>query len=453
MKFRNILFTVALIIVPTISLAADSIGFADVPANHPNYRAISYLTSKGIINGYPDGLFRPNREINRAEAIKVLLMAKETTIKNVYSEKFYDVKRGMWFFPYVMEAKQQEIISGYNDNSFKPDQSITKAESIKIVLSAFDNNIFKLRSKQPIFADVPYNIWYSKFFKRAKDRRIIMPDDYQNVYPLQNMNRAEFAEIVYRMVILKNTSEFKFRLSLSAPLVEDETTGLKVNLPNQFTKYNMAPYTMYIKQDQTKPFETFRFTTPNSALIIMHIDNNDRRYSKTQYFSEIEKYNRNVLKDFNRAYSQTTINGYPVLIAKTRTLDENIQDYYMYLPNKKVAIIHSSYGRQGSIESELKYLIEDTVKSIKFDQSLYNKGQKEINSNIPSLARSNILIEGMGAETLLLFDDAVIIETDVIGRGNGPVDYYYSSKFDLTIKLDRNLDVILDIQEGKTSAF
>ena len=59
----------------------------------------------------------------------------------------------------------------------------------------------------------------------------------------------------------------------------------------------------------------------------------------------------------------------------------------------------------------------------------------------------------MGAETLLLFDDAVIIETDVIGRGNGPVDYYYSSKFDLTIKLDRNLDVILDIQEGKTSAF
>ena len=49
--------------------------------------------------------------------------------------------------------------------------------------------------------------------------------------------------------------------------------------------------------------------------------------------------------------------------------------------------------------------------------------------------------------------DAIIIETDAIGVGTGPIDYYYSEKIDLTIKYERSADVILDAREGRTTKF
>ena len=62
-------------------------------------------------------------------------------------------------------------------------------------------------------------------------------------------------------------------------------------------------------------------------------------------------------------------------------------------------------------------------------------------------------MDGTGIETLKLFDDLKIIETDTIGVGTGPVDYYYSAKLNVTLKHERSFDVILDIEDGETSGF
>jgi hypothetical protein len=67
--------------------------------------------------------------------------------------------------------------------------------------------------------------------------------------------------------------------------------------------------------------------------------------------------------------------------------------------------------------------------------------------------RKALLVEGKGMETIDLFADKKIIETDVVGVGTGPVDYYFVPLIDYTLKYEREGDVILDIMEGETIDF
>jgi hypothetical protein len=66
---------------------------------------------------------------------------------------------------------------------------------------------------------------------------------------------------------------------------------------------------------------------------------------------------------------------------------------------------------------------------------------------------SKILVEGKGMNALNQLPEKTIIETDSIGVGTGPVDYYYSSGVNKTFKYERNSDTILDKRDGRTSAF
>ena len=62
-------------------------------------------------------------------------------------------------------------------------------------------------------------------------------------------------------------------------------------------------------------------------------------------------------------------------------------------------------------------------------------------------------VDGQGKTAISLFSDALMIETDTIGIGTGPVDYYYSAWADVTLKYERSYDILLDLEEGQTTAF
>lgn len=80
--------------------------FPDVSASHANYDAIIYVQSRGIVSGYPDGSFRPNQTINRAEFVKILVGANESAllVENIDKDtpmSFPDVRPEHWFYQYV----------------------------------------------------------------------------------------------------------------------------------------------------------------------------------------------------------------------------------------------------------------------------------------------------------------------------------------------------------------
>ena len=78
--------------------------FADVPENSEHYAAVEYLKSKGVINGYPDGTFQPDKNINRAETLKILLLGTGTTLESSQNIAFPDVDASAWFYQYVRRA-------------------------------------------------------------------------------------------------------------------------------------------------------------------------------------------------------------------------------------------------------------------------------------------------------------------------------------------------------------
>ena len=104
--------------------------YTDVPADMWSNNAISTMSNAKILTGDPDGKFRPADSITRGEfaAIAARFSSKEYNGENMFTDII-----GHWSEEYINRAAQEGWISGYPDGSFKPDQYITRAEAMTLV--------------------------------------------------------------------------------------------------------------------------------------------------------------------------------------------------------------------------------------------------------------------------------------------------------------------------------
>ena len=108
--------------------------YSDVAFNKWYNNAISTLTNMGIICGYPDGSFRPDAPITRAELTKIAAsFFSDPRVAATYDGRFSDVQGAEWYISYLMTAIKEGLIEGYPDGSFRPDRPITRAETCTIV--------------------------------------------------------------------------------------------------------------------------------------------------------------------------------------------------------------------------------------------------------------------------------------------------------------------------------
>jgi hypothetical protein len=111
--------------------------FSDVPRNSWFAPYIEEAKANGIVGGYPKGGFGPNDFTDRASALKIILGAAKINIQNSVAD-FGDVPAGAWFAEYVGYAQTNGIISGYSDGLFHPERFITRAEVAKIVMKVLE---------------------------------------------------------------------------------------------------------------------------------------------------------------------------------------------------------------------------------------------------------------------------------------------------------------------------
>lgn len=110
-------------------------------SGHRYEDSIRYLADQGIVQWYPDGNFGPDNNLTRAEMLKIILGAvHDTPVWSGYAECFSDVQDER-HAPYICYAKDTGIIKWYADNSFKPDQAVTIAEGLKMTLLAFETGV------------------------------------------------------------------------------------------------------------------------------------------------------------------------------------------------------------------------------------------------------------------------------------------------------------------------
>lgn len=107
--------------------------FTDVPSGAWYKSFVDTLVGKKIISGYADNSFRPGNSVTRAEFSKMLGLALGWTIKTPTASSFSDVPVGNWASPYIEAAKLKGALSGYPDGTFNPNKPITRAEIAAII--------------------------------------------------------------------------------------------------------------------------------------------------------------------------------------------------------------------------------------------------------------------------------------------------------------------------------
>lgn len=114
--------------------------FSDVTVGSWYYSYVGYAEKLGVVNGYRDGLFYPQRQITRAEFAAI--MCRQLKLAPDDKAIFSDVS-GHWAAGYISRLYSMEIISGYPDGTFQPERAISRAEAAKII-----NRIYQ-RTPQP----------------------------------------------------------------------------------------------------------------------------------------------------------------------------------------------------------------------------------------------------------------------------------------------------------------
>ncbi|MFR3568586.1 MAG: N-acetylmuramoyl-L-alanine amidase [Paraclostridium sordellii] len=166
--------------------------FNDIDGHWAKNAIIDFAT-KGYINGYGDGTFKPDNSITRAEFVKILNKAFGYT--NVGKENFSDVNPSDWYYNDICIGVNAGYINGYEDNTFKPDKQITREEASKIIATALnlkgDGNLnFKDSSE--------ISNWAKSYVDALSDNNIINGYEDNTFRPHNNMTRAENVTILSR---------------------------------------------------------------------------------------------------------------------------------------------------------------------------------------------------------------------------------------------------------------
>jgi uncharacterized protein YkwD len=207
-KIITLLTTFSLLMPLTLS----AISFSDLPDTNRYAPAINYLADVGIVQGYSDGTFKPYQNVNRAEFLKLALFSSQIETDSAQNSGFSDVDENAWYAKYVRKAKQAGWIQGYPDGTFKPEQNINKVEAIKIIGEV---QKWKLPDQKttPPFNDTDINAWYTPYLVYAKERNLI-EETKSNFIPAALLSRGAISEIIFRSFITRKSGEEIYSYSL-----------------------------------------------------------------------------------------------------------------------------------------------------------------------------------------------------------------------------------------------
>ncbi|HPU94692.1 MAG TPA: S-layer homology domain-containing protein [Candidatus Gracilibacteria bacterium] len=446
LSFSALLFSI--FIISGTALAAV---FSDVPDDHEYITAIKYLKSKSYINGYSDSTYKPEISINRAEAVKIIVASLGLNITANFSDSFKDVKTTDWFYPYVMAAKKAGIVTGDGAGTFRPTDTISLAETLAILCRAYGVDVPKLSDSDTApFSDVKATDWFAGYAKFAKDKSIVMMDDNGRADISSALNRGRFSDLMYRFLIVKESNWKEFPFYESWTNYESDVLPFEVKYPQnwQILKYlfDEGEGVSFWKSDSGY-FQSFpERVYPNTAKFVVALDSNPEGLNQFQYFSNI----KTIFPDAD--FDEVKVGNFSAL--RVSYENDYIVDQYVYINtgdfDKKVLTIYTQNGTGILAEQNRKFL-DALLKTLNYRAVKISDGKDY--TSIKSNIFKNVLVEGKGKDLIDSLPDKVIIFTDAIGVGTGPIDYYYSSTLGLTLKYERAGDVILDYRESQTTSF
>ncbi|MDV2886342.1 S-layer homology domain-containing protein [Alkalihalophilus pseudofirmus] len=170
-------------------------GFNDISSQHPYQKEIALLTNRAIINGYQDGTFRPNNNITRRQAALMISRAFDLDLKGRPNPGFGDVAATLDGYAEIAAVMDEGLFDSFiRGSQFRPNQQLTRGEMASILATAY--NLDSTSSTSPL-TDIS-NHWARDYIVALADHNITTGFNDQTFRPNQSLTRAHFSVFMAR---------------------------------------------------------------------------------------------------------------------------------------------------------------------------------------------------------------------------------------------------------------
>ncbi|MDZ8187023.1 MAG: S-layer homology domain-containing protein [Nostoc sp. ChiSLP02] len=177
--------------------------FSDIQ-NHWAKGSVLAAAERNILKGYPDGTFRPNAPVNRAEFAAIIFVGLPKQPPSRPGVTFVDVPANYWAVKAIAEAYQTNYLSGYPNGMFKPNELILRVQALTALASGLNygvtgDPINTLKKYYDDFGQIPS--YATRAIAAATEKRIVVNyPDIKRLQPNQNVTRGEIAAFICRVL-------------------------------------------------------------------------------------------------------------------------------------------------------------------------------------------------------------------------------------------------------------
>lgn len=294
-----VLLLVGIGVIPSRPLVNAAASFSDVEVtSYWATKEISMLADKNIIAGFPDGTFRPEDGVTRAQFAKIISLALGFEPAAGATANFPDVLADNWATGYIATAAEKGLIKGFPDGTFGPEQPVTTAQVLAIIARAKAYPA----GAGTAFSDVASDYWgFGEIMACYANKIVRMPDPFIVFYgdklsPENGATRSQASVFVARMLdgtlgtyspvaitvtfweqmdpgektlleknIIDFTEMYKGALNVTMDIVHYGTEDLRSNFQTAALA-NSGPDLVYGPNDNVGPFSTMNLIKPLDAL-------------------------------------------------------------------------------------------------------------------------------------------------------------------------------------------
>ncbi len=227
------------VVVPSPQKAAAATSpFTDINQYSDNYNEILKAYSQGIMSGFSDNTFRPNVSVTRGEAAKMLATALKLDTKNIQDPYYKDVPKGNQYYKYVAALQNAGIMSGYSNGTFMPNEVLTRGELAKMVVVGFHLEVSPTYNN--IFKDVNSQTSNAIYIQTLIDLNITKGTTPVTFSPFDPVTRGQFASFVVGSQEKKNneTSYKIINVDDDAVYINGKSYSIPESLSHIFNDYN-----------------------------------------------------------------------------------------------------------------------------------------------------------------------------------------------------------------------
>lgn len=272
-------------ILSSLLFVSSAFAFTDTKG-HWAEKAIERLVQEQIISGYPNNSFGPNQNITREEIASIL--SKLDTGAFLRAMPVFSDIYNTWGKDAIVRLYRGNSISGYPDGTFKPKQAITRAEFAVVFFNMLGNQIdFTLSDsfQQTGFRDVPEGAWYEFYVYALTELGFLNGYPDRTFKPNQPITRGEVSAVIAKLALFRHyDATYEGILEALAP--EDR---IRHQMDHMFLKYEeitAVPYPYEYKYEISIEYEDYEETPyPNGIYCVtLLIDDGIARGGDLFYF-------------------------------------------------------------------------------------------------------------------------------------------------------------------------